>query len=113
VGSECGPNLEGLSNAIWAEGTAGLELSRNHVLKLRHLQQLESTVPNFSGKLHLHWDYYPGWAAAQLARLETGISPRERAMMGREISRAKKAFDELQARRASAALRSRSIVVAR
>ena len=111
VGSECGPNLEGISDAIWAQGTAGLERSRDHVLKLRHLQQLEATVPNFSGKLHLHWDYHPGWAAGQLTRLETGISPRERAMMGRDISRAKKAFDELQARRARAASSRRSILV--
>lgn len=111
VGSECGPKLEGLSDAIWTEGTADLDLSRDHVRKLRRLQQLESTVPDFSGKLHLHWDYCPGWAAGQLARLETGITPRERRVMGRDISRAEKAFDKLQARRARAALSRRSILV--
>lgn len=111
VGSECGPKLEGLSDALWEEGTAGVDVSRAHVLKLRRLQQLEATVPGFAGKLCLHWDYRPGWAAAQLARLEAGITPHERLVMGRDISRAGTAFHEFLARRARAAKSRRSILV--
>lgn len=87
IGSECGPNLEAMSEDLWQRTTRPLKTSLDHVVTLDKLArwELDPRVPCPAG-------YMWGWARELQQQLAGNLSAGQRRAIGSAVSQANKAW---------------------
>lgn len=86
IGSECGPNLEQMSQQLWDTSSAPFKTSVRHLATLERLVKWERNFPECR-------PYDLGWAEQQLAKIAAGgLTKHQQRVLGHHISQAEKKF---------------------
>lgn len=88
IGSECGPNLEDMSEELWQRTARPFKTCVRHVSTLEKLARWERELP-----MCCPAGYQLGWARQQQRVLAAGgLDDRQRRVIGRNVSQADQAW---------------------